>query len=150
LDELDHQEIHIRRLARRVDMGSPFERVELSIARKLQGALDLVQEDAGPSRPHPGKVTVARAQAQAIAIRDLAAELQSFGVKVDPREVQRQLERDREAMRHRLEIEVNEAPDAVDALTIAVDYYELIFNPQQEILLRLDFAMDEIERLASD
>jgi hypothetical protein len=49
-------------------------------------------------------------------------------------------------MAHRLEIWINSAPDEVDRVVVAGDYYELIFNPQQDALLKIDFAMDEIER----
>jgi hypothetical protein len=152
LDELDHHEMHIRRLARRIDKGSvPYDRIELSLSRKMQSALDFLHEESElreGDKPNPAMVAVARAKTQAMAICDLARELQSFGVTMDLEEIERQLERDREAMNHRLEIWIGDAPDEVEPITVAKDYYDLIFNPQQELLLRLDYAMDEVERRA--
>ncbi len=91
---------------------------------------------------------VARAKAQALAIRKLADELQSFGGHIDPEAIETELEHAREGMAHRLEIWINSSPDEVDRVVIAEDYYKLIFNPQQDALLKIDFAMDEIERRA--
>jgi len=153
LDELDHHEMHIRRLARRIGKGSvPYDRIELLVIRRMQSALDFLHEESElreGDKPNPATVVVARAKTQAIAICDLARELQSFGVKMGLDEIERQLERDREAMSYRLEIWISDAPNEVEPITVAKDYYELIFNPQQELLLRIDFAMDEVERRAT-
>ncbi len=153
LDELDNQEIHIRRLARRIDMGSrPFGRIELSLSERMHAALAFAHQESewrpDDDRPDRAHLMVARAKAQALAIRRLADELQSFGAPIDPQAIEAELERAREGMAHRLEIWINSSPVEVDRVVVAKDYYELIFNPQQDALLKIDFAMDEIERRA--
>jgi hypothetical protein len=150
LDELDNQEIHIRRLARRIDKGSrPFERIELLLSERMHTALAFAHQESewlpGDDRPDRGHLMVARAKAQALAIRRLADELQSFGASINPQAIETELQHAREGMAHRLEIWINSAPDEVDRVVVARDYYELIFNPQQDALLKIDFAMDEIE-----
>jgi hypothetical protein len=91
---------------------------------------------------------VARAKVQALAIRKLADELQSFGAPIDPEAIETELERAREGMAHRLEIWINSSPDEVDRSVVANEYHDVIFNPQQNALLKMDFAMDEVERRA--
>jgi hypothetical protein len=133
LDELDNQEIHIRRLARRIDKSSrPFERIELSLSEAMHAGLAFVHQESewlpDDDRPDRGHLMVARAKAQALAIRRLADELKSFGAPINPEAIEAELERAREGMTHRLEIWINSAPAGVDRVIIARDYYELIFN----------------------
>src|ERR1700681_3357145 len=104
LDELDAQETHVRRIARRIDRGSqPFTQVELRLSHHLHIALEFIHKDAEESsedRPDAAHVVVARAKSQAIAIVRLAKEVQNLGGTIDPDAIEIDLDRARAAMPH--------------------------------------------------
>jgi len=153
LVELDQQEIFIRQLARRIDRGdtdSPL--LELKVSTGLHRALEYIHNDddatrENPPLPDPVHVVVARAKGQALAIEEIAERVKALEGSVDVDAIKRRLERAREGMGTMLEERVTDEPK-ITRTWVAKDYHEVVYNPQQEILLELDDALSEVEARA--
>jgi hypothetical protein len=150
-DELDHQEIHARRLARRVDaLKPPGSNVELTVSRLLHARLKEVHsawgDDAPPGWPDPNTLMVARVGGQREAIELLASQVENLGGGPLEDEISRHLKQGRERMPFALEGKFHETPLLVPPDVLTRDFYELVFHPQQEALLKIDAALDELER----
>jgi len=48
-----------------------------------------------------------------------------------------------------MDAELNEGPFVIPPAVMERDYYELLFNPQQEALLKIDNALDGLDRRRS-
>jgi hypothetical protein len=150
LVELDKQEIFIRQLARRIDRGDKeHPLIELQVSRDLLRAFEYIHADAYATREHaplpdPVLVVLARAKAQALASATVAKRIKALDGVVDVGAIERRLQRARDGMPHRLEELVTDEPE-ITRSWIARDFHELIYNPQQEILLELDEALTDVE-----
>jgi hypothetical protein len=149
LDELDNQEIHLRRLARRIDrLTEAKARSELMVSAMLHESFAAVHiawdenPPGPPGWPEPTTVTISRGRAQADAIIAVAREVEILGGSLSADRIEKELEDGRLRMPFVMEAGINEGPYVVDPQVIARDYFELVFNPQQEALLKIDEALD--------
>jgi hypothetical protein len=152
LEELDNQEAHLRRLARRVDrLSTDCSRVELRISAMLHSAFGSVHttwdgaEAAPPGWPEPAVVTISRGRSQADAIVVIAQEAERLGSSVSARAIEKDLDDGRRRMPFVMDAELNEGPFVIPPAVMERDYYELLFNPQQEALLKIDNALDGLD-----
>ncbi|MDP9257307.1 MAG: hypothetical protein M3Q31_12215 [Actinomycetota bacterium] len=150
LDELDNQEVHLRRLARRIDGLQPAEGgVELQVGRILQLRLEQLHatraDDPPPGWPDAASTMVARVGAQREAIELVARRVEELGGAISTADISRSLAQGRERMPFALEGRFHEGPLVVTPSALERDFYELLFNPQQEALLRIDNAIDGLE-----
>jgi hypothetical protein len=150
LVELDKHEAFIRQMARRIDRGDgEVPLIELAVSRGLQNAFEYIHNDhdatqENPPLPDPVYVVLARAKGQALAIERLAARIKHLGGMVDVESISQRLQQARDGMGHRLEGLVTDDP-AITRTWVAKDFHEVVFNPQQEILLELDDTLSVVE-----
>jgi hypothetical protein len=151
LDELDNQEVHLRRLARRVDALRPAgSDLELQISRRLHAALEELHatwgDDAPPGWPDPATRMITRVGPQRWAIEFLAEQVADMAGGDLKEEIHRNLDQGRARMPFRLEGQLQQTPLVVPPDALERDFYELIFNPHQEALLKIDLAVDSLEK----
>lgn len=151
LDELDNQEVHLRRLARRIDALKPAgSDLELQVSRRLHVGLEEIHaawgDDAPPGWPDLTTKMVSRVGPHRWAIEFLAERVDDMGGGALKDEIHGDLNQGRARMPIKLESQFHETPLVVPPEAIERDFYELIFNPQQEALLKIDSAVDELER----
>ena len=150
LVELDKQETFIRQLARRIDRGdTEHPLIELEVSERMHAAFEYIHRDEDATRenpplPDPVFVVLARAKGQAIAIERLAERIVALGGSVEVESIKRRLERAREGMGHRLEELLTDNPK-ITRTWIAKDFHEVVYNPQQDILFKLDDVLRDVE-----
>lgn len=151
-DELDNHETHIRRLARRIDAIKPVGGdTELRASRHLHAALEETHaawgNDPPPRWPGPTALALARVGAQSEAIEHLAQQLDDIDASQGGLrdETHRDLEHGRQRMPFALDGQFYEEPMVVPPATLERDFFELLFNAQQEALLKIDNALDQLE-----
>jgi hypothetical protein len=154
LDELDQQEMHLRRLARRIDQhGGQLGQTELRVGRRLQDELESECDPAtwGEGGPPPGwpdatLMFITRSRVQRRLIVELAAEVEALGADPFQKEIREELQHALDRMPHAMDAHFHDAgPMVVPPGALSWDFLELALNSQQEALLKVDLALDRLE-----
>jgi hypothetical protein len=153
LDELDQQEMHLRRLGRRIDqLQGQLGKTEVVVGRRLQDELEHASDPAvwGEPGPPPGwpdvtSIFLTRSRVQRRLILELAGDAEALGAN-----------RLRDAITEDLEQALARLPFAMDAHfhnpepvvvlpdALSRDFLELVLNAQQEALLKIDLALERL------
>jgi hypothetical protein len=88
---------------------------------------------------------VARVGEQRETIELVARRVEELGGAISTADISRSLAQGRERMPSALEGRFHEGPLVVTPSALERDFYELLFNPQQEALLQIDNAIDRLE-----
>lgn len=153
LDELDQQEMHLRRLARRIDQrrGRGVQ-LELRVLHRLQSELERVSSVAnwGNADPPPGfpdvtLIWMTRSLVQRDLILELAGEVEAVGANPFRDKLQHDLQQGHDRMPFALESRFQEGPVLVPPGALSRDFLELTLNAQQEALLQVDLALDRLK-----
>lgn len=141
----------MRRLARRLDLLTGSSGLELKISGRLHAALeDLHNEwdgDAPPGWPDQRAAMFARMRAQGQVIGDLVEAVNAAGGELDLAAISRALQQGEERMPFKLNAHLHtpEQPVLVMPDELERDFYEFLFSPRQEALLKVDEAIDRME-----
>lgn len=148
-DELDNQEVHLRRLARRIDaLQGQRSAIELQVSRAMHQALEQMyatwEDDPPPGWPDATTNMLSRTGAQRHAIELLAEQVESMGADIDSDEIRRDLDHGSQRIPVAMESHFHGVPLVARPQDLERDFYELIFDPRQEALLKIDAAVDEL------
>lgn len=154
LDELDQQEMHLRRLGRRIDQHrGQLGHTELRVGRRLQDELESQCDPVtwGEGGPPPGwpdatLMFITRSRVQRRLIVELAAEVEMLGADPFSADVRKELQHALDRMPNAMDAHFQDAgPTVVPPSALSRDFLELALNSQQEALLKIDLALDRLE-----
>jgi hypothetical protein len=150
-DELDNQEVHMRRLARRLDLLTGSGDLELRISRRFHAALEDLQGawdgEAPLGWPDQRAAMFARMRVQGQVIDDLVEAVNAAGGEIDAGAISSSLQQGQERMPFKLNARLYapNQPVVVMPDELERDFYEFLFSPRQEALLEIDEAIDRME-----
>lgn len=150
LDELDQQEMHIRRLARRIDgLRVADESQELAVATRLHkalhGALQSIEDSPNELRQIAAVWLRSESQRECVAV--LARAVAELGADIDLSGVETNLRRGYERMPSTLRRHLSDNPADLflaPAGDHEAEHYDLAFDVVQDELLRVDLALDKL------
>lgn len=150
-DELDQQEMHLRRLSRRIDqLSGQLGKTEVFVGQRLQGALErgvarpdgrVIRRQGGRSRWGSACLVSRRSNSWS---NSSPATWRGWDPGPLVEEISHDLAHAHERMPITLDAQFYAGPMAVPEEAIMRDFLEVLLNAQQEALLTVDLALDRL------